>query len=505
MLLKGDLQVATTRLGGIFGMFRGHRLANISRLAVRAADPGLDVRSVRPLVLRLVALFAFTSIPFWTVFRGIAESVAGGSGLVYLIVVPMLVAVIAAGYRTPPVGVGDPESDWILAGLFGGLGLFLRQLMCNRFPTLSGLWELPLVGAVIWAACLAAVLFGVRRVMQMWALWIFAVATITPLPYLLLAAQLGGGVTGIAVTTGILAGTAVALAGRLAPLRWRAGVAVGTAALSTAAAMSAGTVETASARVLLMLITGGVIPVAGAIWLHGMAVADQPRSQSTLPRRSPFALTVLGVGAVVVLLLNLPLTTTESAPARAEVNWATNLRWPTGESFAFIQRYLGPHSTFIRYRVPSTAGLPEVAVDVITTDNLAALRTFRDAIWYPATVPPNYRNHDLGSTAIGDGRSTATDSALATSALADDWFLITWLWQTAATYQQIFVVVNQTWSSSSPPPVPDALSIRATIIGPALWLLRQQADPPAKVDPAVTTRAQQIVAEVLNAGMPYRE
>ena len=155
---------------------------------------------------------------------------------------------------------------------------------------------------------------------------------------------------------------------------------------------------------------------------------------------------------------------------------------------------------FVRHAVPSIPGLPEAAVDVITADNLANLRTYRDALWYPATVPPNYRDLDLGNPEVIAGRAAATDSSLATDTHAPDWYVVTWLWNTGTVYQQVFVVVNQTWTSRAAPPVPAPLSIRATVIGPALWLVRQQADPATKVDPTVVTRAQQVVRRVLDAG-----
>ena len=62
------------------------------------------------------------------------------------------------------------------------------------------------------------------------------------------------------------------------------------------------------------------------------------------------------------------------------------------------------------------------------------------------------------------------------------------------------VVVNQTWTSLDPPPVPAALSLRATVIGPALWLARQQADPSTTVDPFVTARARQVAGSIIGAG-----
>lgn len=470
------------------------------------SDPDLKWRTGR--YSRIFVLLAFTLIPFWGIYRGIAALIAGGSPIAYLCVIPVLAAMIAYGYRTPPRGVGDPESDWILAAVVGGLGLLLRHLMSDRFPTLSGLWQLPLLGTVLWAACLAAVLFGVRRAMQTWPMWAFLFATATPLPYLLLTAAAGGGVLAIAATTGFIGAVAVAIAGTLSPMGKRMGAAAASAALSVGAgvvAAGAGVHPGSVGAMLVTALTGGVIPVAAFLLLQRHSAAPEPATRPTVPERSAVSLIALILGAAVVFGLNRPFGATEAAPPEADGQWTAHANLGAEQAFPFIERYLGPHSTFQRYSVASRPGAPGAAVDVITTDNLAALQTYRDAIWYPVTAPPNYRTHKLGDTAVAEGRAVATDSSLATSGGTVDWYAVTWSWQVGAVYQQVFVVVNQTWMSQQPPPVPVALTLRANVIGPALWLVRQQADPANAVDPIVTARAQQIIGEVMAAGEPRHD
>ncbi len=458
--------------------------------------------------IRLTVLIALTVFPFWGIYNKVAVLIFGGSPFAYLIVIPLLAGMIAFGYRTPPRGIGDPESDWILAGIFGGLGLFLRHLMSVRFPTLSGLWQLPLVGAVLWAACLAAVLFGVRRVMQTWALWVFVFATATPLPYLLAVAGAGGGAMAVAGVTGAIGGVAVAISGPLASLGWR----LGAGAASTAASLAAGFVAVGAgidhwrySSLVLAVLTGGVIPFVGFLVVQKHSAGPDPRRRSTWPKRSPVSLVALVIGALLVFLLNIPFARGENAPPQARADWIERSNLSANQSFPFISRYLGADAACVRHAVESRQGYPEAVVDVITAENLAALRTYRNAIWYPATVPPNYRPFDFGNPVIADGRVTATDSSLATDGKAVDWYLVTWLWRAGTTYQQIFVVVNQTWTSHDSPPPPAELSLRATIIGPALWLARQQADPSTEVDPLVVARAHQIAAKVLAAGDPWHD
>ena len=307
--------VATTFV--MFAGLREHSSANITNEhlasgAIRQAKSPVpssarrkhDPRGV--LALRLTALFALILIPFWNIFGAIVSAIGDGSQVAYLIVVPVLVTMIAVGYRTPPRGVGDAESDWILAAIFGGLGLFLRYLMSNRFPTLSGLWQLPLVGAVLWAACAAAVLFGVRRVMQMWSLWVFALGTLTPLPYLLVTAAAGGGVVAAAAVAGAIGGLAVLLAGREHPLLWRLCAGVATTTLSVGAALIAvggGDRRDRRIRFWSSSCCAQACSRSAASWCCSEYRRAQTESAGILaaPRRSTLSLAVLGAGAAVVL------------------------------------------------------------------------------------------------------------------------------------------------------------------------------------------------------------
>ena len=118
------------------------------------------------LALRLAALLALTLLGFGGTFYDVARSIGGGSLAAYLLVMPVLLVMIAYGRRTKATGVNDSEADWILGILLAGFALLLSYLAGNRFPTLSGMWNLPLVGAAIWTAFAATILFGFRRVWQ---------------------------------------------------------------------------------------------------------------------------------------------------------------------------------------------------------------------------------------------------------------------------------------------------------------------------------------------------
>ena len=439
-------------------------------------------------------------------------------------VMPVLLVMIAYGRRTKATGVNDSEADWILGVLLGGFALFLTYLASNRFPTLSGMWNLPLVAAAIWTAFAATILFGFRRVWQLWPLWVFATVTVTPFPSLLLTAALGGSTAAASSVAALIGAVAVFLAGWPRPLRWRL---VATAGCTLAGVITAVALPLSSLPISV-IITGGVIPVISFVLLQRFTAADerqlllggvparvegsggnipgQPSQEPAVasapwPHRSPLALLVLFVvaGAHLMLITSASAASPEGPLSQAEANWISRAGFAPEQDFGFIHRYLGPDSTFTRYLPPPEPGYPTAAVDVITAPSLEALRTTRYMVWYPTTSIPNYRFTDLGSEVPG-ALVLATDSSAATHGNADDWYVLNWVWTVGETYQQVFVVVNQKPPPPAPPPPrPVPPSLKLTVLAPILWMSRQQADPDTMVDAIVSGRARHVANAILLA------
>ncbi len=451
--------------------------------------------------LRVAGLVGLTLIAYGSVIYDVALSIGGGSRTAYLMVIPVLLVMIASGCTDPPRGVADHETDWILSALLGGLALFACFLTANRFPTLAGLWHIRLIAAVIWVACAASIIFGVRRVAQMWPLWLFAIATVTPLPYVLMTAALGGTAAASSAVAAVIGAVAVFCAGRRSPLRWRV-VAAAAAALvgvGTAAGLATPSLS------LSVTISAGLIPLMSFLVLQRFTASEHrepSRDPPHLPRRSLLSFAALGAVAVVQLVLNTSSSSAEAAPGTVAANWTARAGLSASEQFAFIHRYLGPDSTFARYPAPSRTGYPDAAVDVITADNLEALRTYRYVIWYPAKVLPNYRPVDLGNPPVRGALVAATDSAAADDPDVSDWYALTWLWHNGTKFQQVFVIVNQAASEANPPPQPTPPSLARTVAAQALWVARQQADPSPEVDPVVITRARQLAHDLVTAATP---
>ncbi|TDO07884.1 hypothetical protein EV580_5453 [Mycobacterium sp. BK086] len=452
---------------------------------------------------RMALLLAFTLVAFGGIFFEVARSIAGGAPIAYLAVLPILLAMVAFGCSAPPRGVGDAEADWILAGIVGGLALLLRFLMEHRLPTLSGLWHLPLIGAVIWTAVAGTILFGVRRVANKWPLWLFALCTVTPVPYLMLTAALGGSTVASSSVAAAVGAIAVFLAGRQHALAWRLAATMATALFGVTCAMALAHVP----LIASVAVSAGVVPVASFVALNAFGARRQWElhvEHTPVPRRSFLSVGLLAAVSVLLLVLNSANLAGASSPAVARANWQTVSGLVPTQHFGFIHRYLGNDASFTRYTVPARDGYPQAAVDVITDDNLEALRAYRDVVWYPAAVTPNYAPINLGNVAVPQGRVVGSDSSSVTDADASQWYAITWLWRAGDKYQQVFVVLNQDPVSKAAPPLPAMLTVHDVVTGPALWLTRQQASPSVVADPLVTVRARQVVSDVLSAGAPRR-
>ncbi|HEX9831770.1 MAG TPA: hypothetical protein VGA66_01570 [Mycobacterium sp.] len=444
--------------------------------------------------LAFIGILAFAAYAF--VIADVIGNALSGSRAVFLLVLPILIGVIATGYRQTPRGVSDAESDWIVAIVVGVIGFTGIHLLQQRMPTLAVLWHLNLLGVVLWTACLFAIMFGVRHVVRMWQLWLFAVCCVSPLPFLMTAAAFGGSDTAITLLTATLGALAVFLAGRCAPLGRRAFDTLVCLASAIALTVAIGDHLSLAATVVLV---AGIVPVIVTVVMllrAGNPEGTATNARTDLPRRSPLSLLTLVLVAVLLLAINPPHARSED-PSAAAADWAQRAGLGAPETFPFITRFVGPDGTLVRYAVPAKAGMPAAAVDVITTGRASALYDFHHVIWYPSSRPLQYQSATDESMPAG-ARFIHSNADATTDAAAVDWYAVTWVWKAGAAYQRVTVIVNQAIGSTTPPPAPEALSFLDTSVKPALWLARQQPDGSGQVDPLVVERADQVVELLRN-------
>ncbi|MGE2716869.1 hypothetical protein ACQI4L_22665 [Mycolicibacterium litorale] len=402
-------------------------------------------------------------------------------------VLPVLVILITLGYRTAPRGVADAESDWIIAALAGIGALAGIELLSHRTPTLAGLWHLKDFGAPVWFACVVTVLFGVRHVVRMWPMWLFALCCVSPLPLTLATAALGGSDTAAALLTAFAGAVAVLLAGRMTPQAHRA-----VAALSCFA-VSALTVVGIGGQLSLLVITvlvAAVFPTLATAALLTTRPARESLAEHAWAephQHTVRALAALAVTAVALALLNPPVARSTALPL-VPADWTDKTTLDDPVAFDFVTRYAGPEATFVRYRTPARPGLPALAVDVLTAPDRATLTDTADIIWYPSTRPVDYRavtDPDLpaGSRIAFSNADAATDGA------HSDWFLITWEWQAGNMFQRVNVVASQSLTGDRLPPEPQPVRVLDVSLRPALWVARQQPNDAGDVDDLVVARA----------------
>jgi hypothetical protein len=441
---------------------------------------------------RLAAVIVLSAVAYGVSYGQLVADAIAGSRTAYLVVVPVLAALIASGYRSAPRGVGDSESDWIVAALFGLIGMSTIHLLSSRVPALAGLWRLNLLEVVVWFACAVAVIFGVRQAVRMWELWLFALCCATPLPFLLATASLGGSDLAGALLAAGLGAIAVFLAGRFASIGRRDGTALGCyAGGATNVRLAIGHVDV----LLVVVAVGGLLPVlATAALLRAPAArpARQPGTHGTYPHLSPISLVVLIATSLVLLVIN-PAAAAAPALPTVSADWIRQAGLSAPTSFPFITRFLGPDATLDRYNVPGRSGQPAAAVDVMTTANRAALEDFAAAVWYPTSRPLDYRPAEPAGAMPPGARVIYTNADTATDGAGEDWYAVTWMWRNGNESQRVTVLVSQSIGDDRQPPPPAPLSLVDTALRPAMWVARQQPDAIARIDPLVSQRAADIV------------
>lgn len=449
--------------------------------------------------IAIVAVLGLTGY-VWVFAQAVVEA-GMGSRTAITVVAPVLMVLIATGYHSPTRGVGDAESDWIIALLLGIACFTGIHLLAGRMPTLAALWHLQSLGFVVWFACLSIVLLGARHVALMWKLWVFAVCCTTPLPFILSAAALGGSDDVTAMLTAVVGAVAVFLATERARLPHRLFATGGCFVVSASAVMI---LDAHTGPFAAVAVGAGVFPVLTVALLHAATPVTQPRPRdgsARLPRCSPLSLVALAAVAVALAAVTHP----QARPSESTVvaaDWPSRAGLGVPAHFPFITRFLGGDSSLTRYRVPGGPGQPAAAVDVISSPNLALLDDLADAVWYPSTHPVEYRPAPPSAHIPSGARVVHSNADAATNSDDRHWYAVTWMWRTDNAYQNVTVIVSQALDGRDTPPPPQPISLLDTSLRPALWTTRQQPHVDGQVDPEVIRRANDVARRLVGSFEP---
>nr|WP_064571906.1 hypothetical protein [Gordonia sp. LAM0048] len=156
------------------------------------------------------------------------DALRQGSPTAYLLFVPLWCLMIAFGLDVSSRGreIGDGEFDRILVVVVGGALGLTAALVIPRVPAVAAFWHADLIPLLIWVFAASIVVFGIRRVVRDYLVWLFLVTCFPP-NYLLMGQLLGGST----VAFGLLS-VAVALVVTFMSLRRHPRVAIVTAVVS---------------------------------------------------------------------------------------------------------------------------------------------------------------------------------------------------------------------------------------------------------------------------------
>lgn len=444
---------------------------------------------------RLVIAVGLTAIAFAIPYTDSVVLAVQGSQAPLPTALPVLVILIALGYRTAPRGVADSESNWIIGALVGVGALAGIHLLAHRLPSLANLWQLPNFGAPVWFACVLMVLFGVRHVIRMWPMWLFVLCCASPLPLTLATASLGGSERATSLLTAVAGAVAVLLAGRTMPWAHRAAAALGCLGSSVAIVIGAGPHLPLFVVTVLVGVVSPTVATA-LLWTTASARARRAEQTWTEPHQhTARALGTLAATAIALAVLNPPAAPAPQLPV-VPVDWTdrTTLRSPV--AYDFITRYAGADATLVRYSSP---GNPALAVDVLTTSTRAALAETADMVWYPTGRPVDFHAvADRHGLPVGS-RIAYSDADAATDSSQNDWAVITWEWRAGNDFQRVSVVTSQSVTGDRLPPEPQPLRLVDVSLRPALWVARQQPADAGDVDDSVLERASALARALAEA------
>ena len=443
---------------------------------------------------RLLAVVALVAIAYGSDYVHLVGDALAGSRTPLLALTPLFALLVATGYRRPPDGVNDNESDWLFVAILGIIGFAGIALVTARFEALAAVWRLDLMGAVLWAVCASVILLGARHTQRMWRVWLFAAISATPVPVTLAAGALGGSDTANVAVSVCFGATAVYLAGARAPRPKRL--------LAAAASLALGWLTATLLIDALPLFGVTAIAALGVpVLVHvGMrrwigTGADTGPLES-YPARSWRSLLALPVLALVVGFAHTSAPTATEPPV-VQGDWVRSAGLFDARELTDVQHYLGGDADYVRYAVPAGAGMPAAAVDVITMPSLAALHDHHSTVWYPTTRPLNFTAAPpLTTGAPVEVRAVYSNADTAIDSTTPHWYALTWDWHSDAGYQRVTVVVNQD-TAGGEPPAPQPMTVTDTLVNPALWIGRQQAEGQGRVDDLVVRRATEVADSLL--------
>lgn len=465
------------------------------------------------ILVRYMSIVGAAMLAFAPAILANMTALADGSPTAYLLFIPVWGLMIALGLDATPRGreIVDGEFDRILVVVVGGgLGL-TAALVVPRIPAVAAFWHADLLPLLIWVFAASIVIFGIRRVVRDYLVWLFLLVCFPP-NFLLLGQAFGGSTTAFASLT-----VGLGLVVTYMSLRRRPRVALattGVAALVGVVLMWA-LVETPA--LAFTVPAAAVTALAIIVRVRSGGVGTSP---AALPKQSIATLASGWLVALVILGLtpHAPNSPEPVASPPIGEDWLGQMRTlgigiTEPQVFDWGPRVMGSGGDVRRYRIttgmtgPANRPLSTAYLDVYSTTDLGRFASYRRGLWYE-TVPPATID---ATPAAADGRHTRIGSIANTleSVRTSDEALWTgrfWGWRvpTAAgeRYFAFYLMAARDQPGSSEVSEPRPPSYTTTVVEPAGWLIRggaeagEQVTDDSALDVALTDLAWSMVSAV---------
>lgn len=456
--------------------------------------------------VRYLTTIGASVVAFAPTFITNVDAAIRGSPTAYLLFLPLWGLLIVFGLDPRPKGreINDSEFDRILA-LVIGIGLIVTaSLALPRLPAVSAYWHGELFPLLVWVFAASIVIFGIRRVVRDYLVWLYLIGCFPP-NILLLGQALGGS----NLVHGMLTVALGAIATGLAFRRNRVALPAAGAYLVLG---FVGVYLLRETTVAAYLLPAGVL--TAIVIVVRVRFGPAPVTLA-LPRQSIATIIVGWIAAVLVLVFTpraLPLLPTGAIPVAADT-WparleADGLRVGTSTTFGWGPSVMGDRGSVQRFPI-TEPGAGVAYLDVYTTTELGVLASYRRGNWY-ASAPPavwtSYLQTDNGHlSTLGKLHSPTESARTPTDSL---WTARQWAWRittdTGTRYQAIYLLASRDPTRPTAVETPQPPTYQSLVLAPMAWLIndRDTPDTSGPVDETDSQTAQSV--EVFLTALAWR-
>ncbi|MEP9415105.1 hypothetical protein ABLE92_12265 [Gordonia sp. VNQ95] len=446
-----------------------------------------------PLAVRYFTAVGSSVLAFAPILVTYIEQATLGSPGTYLLFMPFwgLLIVLGLDPRSHGREINDSEFDRIVAVVIGAGLITAVSLAAPRLPAAAAFWHAEVIPLLIWVFAASIVIFGIRRVVRDYVVWLFLLACFPP-NILLFAQMLGGTTLAVGAVTIILGAIATGLAFRHSAVAIPAALTYAGAGIAMVFALREH--PALAYTVPAAILTAVVIVVRIRVGPH--------QATGSLPRHSIVTITAGWAAALLVLAFAprpLPLIAPSDLPL-AQSNWVDEISdlpmmlVSNPITYSWGPRVLGDGGSVQRYRITARTTAShdsQIAfLDVFTSRDLGRFADYRRGVWYAAAPPAVWTAYqattDAHITTLGEMR--AATEAVRTPDDDSLWTARQWGWKVQVDnricFQGIYLLASLDTHRPDAVTAPQPPSYRSVVVAPITWLITDRSTP-GDIGPAI--------------------